>query len=201
MMGTKTDESQLAEMQNSVRTEPSEEVHDAFLSPFHVNSKTESPLSESHQGSPANGECLHKEDQLSTSFGTNQGLISEYRLESNGTTVPDEKQSIDARQIPNNEFKPNTLTSDEKVMLKDSIMNSGHDVPATAVDEAGCLSQDVQLVSFETDMASLGNDRTQDDLMHTTTIPKSVADGDSDELHPEKLAGSVELLDDGSKKN
>ena len=192
------DEPQLAEMQNSVRTESSEEVHGAFLSSCHVNSKIESSSSETHQGSLANEECLHKE-QLRTSLDTTQGPILEYKLESNGTTVLDEKQSIDAWQISNNELKPNTLTSDEKVMLEDSRINSGHDVPATAADEAECPSQDVQLVSFETELASLGHGRAQEDLVNTTTIPKSVADGASAEMHPDKLAASVELYDDGAQ--
>ncbi|XWS71212.1 hypothetical protein CRYUN_Cryun03dG0119300 [Craigia yunnanensis] len=96
MVATRIDEFQLAEMQNSVRTESSEEVHGAFLSPCHVNSKTELSSSETRQGSLTNDECLHKEEQLGASLDTTQGPISEYKLESNGTTLLDEKQSIDA---------------------------------------------------------------------------------------------------------
>ena len=77
MVAMRSDESQLAEMQNSVRTESSEEVHGASLSPCHVNSKTESPSSETHQGSLANDECLHKEEQLGTTLDTSQGPILE----------------------------------------------------------------------------------------------------------------------------
>ncbi|XWS52571.1 hypothetical protein CRYUN_Cryun11dG0082300 [Craigia yunnanensis] len=143
MVAMRIDESQLAEMQNSVRTESSEEVHGASLSPCHVNSKAESPSSETHQGSLAKDECLHKEEQLGTSLDTSQGPILEYKLESDGSTLLDEKQSIDAQQISNNELKQNTITSDQKIMLEDSRVNSGHDVPSTAADEAECPSHGV----------------------------------------------------------
>ncbi|WRX33231.1 DDT domain - like 4 [Theobroma cacao] len=198
MVATRIDGSQLAEMQNSVRTESSEEVHGAFPSPCHVNLKTESPSSETRQGLLADDdECFHKEEQLGTSLETSQGPILEYKLESNGTLL-DKKQGIDAQQISNNELKPNTLTSDEKSTLEESRINSGH-ITATAVDKAECLSNDVQLDSFETELASLGHDSTHDDLVNTATFPKSVADGCSAELHLDKLAASVEFLDDGGK--
>ena len=116
-------------------------------------------------------------------------------MESDGTTLFDEKQSIDSQQISNNEFKPNTLTSDEKVMFEDSRVNSAHEVPATAANETECPSHDVQLDSFETELESSGHDWAQDDLVNRTTIPISVADVTSAELHPDKLAVSVELLD------
>ncbi|XVE78945.1 hypothetical protein DITRI_Ditri14bG0018800 [Diplodiscus trichospermus] len=118
MVAMRMDESQSAEMQNSVRTEYPEEVHGASLSPCHVNSKTESPASETHQRSLTNDECLHKEEQLGTSLVASQGPMLEHKSEYEGTTLLDEKQSIDAQQIFNNELKPNTLTYDEKAMLE-----------------------------------------------------------------------------------